>query len=200
MITQRLLVLALSGLLVGAGGGSKKKEQERDDRDTGIVRAEGCVFKIKTPRGWIRDDVSGEPLGMQVVFYKDDSSWTRAMAVLSARVLHKGIPETAFVAKIVEGDLSRFRKKHAAVEVKVEEERPLKTRDGRKTLVKHFIGDPLGDHEAAAYIQEGRKVVVLGLTARNREEFKEALPVFEDLVESYRRIEDEGEAERDAGP
>ncbi len=198
MNAQRLLIIALSGLLLAAGSGPKKNESRSADREKGIVHAEGCAFALKTPRGWIRDDVSGEGLGMQVVYYRDDASWTRAMAVLSARVAHKGSEETAFVAKIVESDLSRLKKKHANLEVK--DESPLKTRDGRRMVVKYFIGDPLGDHEAAAYIQEGRKVVVLGLSARNKAEFKDALSAFENLVESYRALGSEAEARVSEGP
>ncbi len=162
--------------------------QAQDDRESGIIYGKNYSFTLTAPRGWVLDDSSGRGQGVQAVFYPKDSSWKNGAAVMYASVYQKIDPNKESVQTVIANDIAEYKKNSA--ELKVVDAEPVLTRtDARskdkKATVKYFTGDRNANAEAVAYVDEGKVVVMLVLSARSQKDFDSSLPAFKDLVGSY---------------
>jgi hypothetical protein len=154
------------------------------DNNTGIVYGKNHVFAVTAPEGWVLDNKSGVGQGLHAVFYPVGSSWTESKAVMYVNAA----PKSETLEKFIEGDVAEFRKNAPGLKVTDDETPTLAGKE--KGVVKRFSDDESGSHEAVAYVEESKVVVMVVLTARTRKEFESALPAFRQLVSSYRFISD----------
>ena len=164
--------------------------QETPDKggDSGIIYGENHAFTLTAPSGWVLDNTSGKRQGLQVVFYPEGSSWKNGAAVMYANVYQKKNVKEESLEKVIAGDVDEYKKRSA--ELKVTDAEPILTAGDvrvkdKKAVIKYFTGDENGNHEAVAYIDEGKVVVMLVLTARSKKDFESSLAAFKELVGSY---------------
>jgi hypothetical protein len=100
-----------------------------------------------------------------------------------ANAYHKKNETEETLEKVIAGDVAEFQKR--SEHLKVVEAASLPTRKDKKAIVRYFDGDTFGNSEAVAYLDEGKVVVMLVLSARTKKEFEEALPAFSELASSY---------------
>jgi hypothetical protein len=177
-------LLVLVGLLfVSALGYVRQNPNKPADANSGVVFGRDHVFVVTAPKGWVLDAKSGVSQGLNAVFYPEGSSWTNGSTVMYANVYHKRNATEETLETVISGDVAEFKKK--SEKLKVVEAASLPTRKDKKAAVRYFDGDTFGNSEAIAYLDEGKVVVMLVLSARNRKELETALPAFNELVSSY---------------
>ena len=182
---RRLYVVIALMLLCSFAYAQEKSEKSGD---SGIIYGENHAFTLTAPEGWVLDNTSGRGQGLQAVFYPQGSSWQKGAAVMYANVYQKRNVKEEPLEKVIEGDVAEFRKRSA--ELNVTDAEPIHlVKDERvkdkKATVKYFTGDAHGNHEAVAYVDEGKVVVMLVLSARSKKVFESSLPAFKELVGSY---------------
>ena len=176
--------LALVFLLVLCSGGKAQQDTEKSgNNNSGIIYGQDHVFVLTAPKGWVLDNKSGVSQGLQAVFYPEGSSWKSGTVVMYANTYHKRNVTEETLEKVVAGDVTEFKKK--SEKLRVVEAAPLPTRKDKKAVVRYFDGDTFGNSEAIAYLDEGKVVVMLVLSARTKKEFEAGLPAFNELVSSY---------------
>jgi len=177
---------------VGAVGiGPQTASPAVKEGNTGLVFGEGHAFWLTAPKGWVLDNTSGVSAGLQAVFYRVGESWRDGKAFMYANTVVKA---SQSFGDVVAEDLERFKSR--APGLAMHEEQPVATADGKRAKVRIFEGDPWGNKEAVAYIDERTVVVVLVLTSRDAGEFASALPAFKALVGSYRFMTEKVEIRR----
>ncbi|MBV9924096.1 MAG: hypothetical protein JOZ96_03580 [Acidobacteria bacterium] len=182
----RILRAACLLLLCGLGAHAQDAKPKAPEANAGIVYGKDHAFAIKAPDGWVLDNQSGVPNGLHAVFYPEGSSWKESKAVMYANGAGKADDDT--LEKFVERDVDGFRKHSPGLKVADDEAPPLNGKE--KVLVKRFSGDRAGSHEAVAYVEESKVVVIIVLHARTQKDFDDALPAFRKLVSTYRFISD----------
>jgi hypothetical protein len=160
----------------------------RKDGNSGIIYGQDHAFTLTAPTGWVLDNTSGVSQGLQAVFYPEDSSWQKGTVGMYANAYHKKDVKEEPLEKVIADDIAEYKKK--SPEIRVKNAEPLPTREdarakGKKATIKYFTGDASGNYEAVAYIDEGKVVVMLVLTARNEKDFESSLSSFKELVGSY---------------
>lgn len=141
------------------------------------------MFVLTAPKGWVLDNKSGVSQGLQAVFYPQGSSWKSGTIVMHANAYHKRNATEETLETVVAGDVTEFKKK--SEKLRVVEAAPLPTRKDKKAVARYFDGDTFGNSEAIAYLDEGKVVVMLVLSARTKKEFEMAMPAFNELVSSH---------------
>jgi hypothetical protein len=179
MKSRVILLAVLLGLLLVQALLATEKELGGG----GIVYGEGHAFLIEAPKGWVLDNRSGVPDGLQAVFYPRGSSWSKSPTVMYAAWASKKKEGVTSIQQIIDKDVAKFKKGNPSIVIT--ESRPLKTKDGKTALVRLFKGDQWGNSEAVAYVDEKAGVAVLVLTSRNQVAFNKAITAFEKLVSSY---------------
>ena len=156
--------------------------------DSGIIFGKNYSFTLTAPKGWVLDNTSGRGQGLHAVFYPKGSSWKNGAAVMYANVYQKTDPAKESLQTVIANDVAEYKKNSADLKV-VDAESVLTRKDARskekKATVKYFTGDRNANTEAVAYIDEGKVVVMLVLSARSQQDFDSSLPAFKDLVGSY---------------
>jgi len=155
-----------------------------EDANAGIIYGDNHAFFLTPPKGWVLDNFSGVSQGLHAVFYRLGSSWSDAKSVMYANTVSKGVQGDETIDKVIEGDVSRFRA--TSPNLSVISTAPSITGDRKEAIVKLFFGDRYSNHEAVAYIDERKVVVIIVLSSRSKEEFEASLPAFKELVGSYR--------------
>lgn len=181
----KLIALALLLLLCGAApaSGQAVVGKGNDGRNTGLLYGPGYVFSVAAPKDWVLDEKSGARMGARAVFYPEGSSWAEGRAVMYVNTYYKRDPAAETLESVIAGDVAAFKQKSEKLKVVVAPELP--TRKEKKAAVRYFEGDQFNNFEAVAYLDEGKVVVMLVLTARSKKEFEGALPAFAELVGSY---------------
>lgn len=151
--------------------------------NSGIIYGKDHSFMLTAPKGWVIDNKSGVPNNLHAVFYPVGSSWAKATSIMYANTASKGVAGNETIQKVIDYDLSQFRKK--SPNVIVTDAEPLPTSKGKKAIAKYLSGDTFGNHEAIAYIDENKVVVFIVLSSRSQEDFVKSLPAFKELVASY---------------
>ena len=59
------------------------------------------------------------------------------------------------------------------------------TRDKKEAEMRYFYDAENRNHEAVAYIDEAKVIVLMVVTSRNKEEYSKSLPAFKGMVSSY---------------
>jgi hypothetical protein len=170
-------------LLALCSVGQAQNNPEKPVANSGVVFGRDHVFVLTAPKGWILDSRSGVSQGFNAVFYPEGSSWQNGNIVMYANVYHKRNVSEETLETVISGDVAEFKKK--SDKLKVAEAAPLPTRKDKQAAVRYFDGDTFGNSEAIAYLDEGKVVVMLVLSARTKKQFEAALPAFNVLVSSY---------------
>jgi hypothetical protein len=161
-----------------------KPESKTEAANSGILLFRGSSFMLAAPKNWVMDSQSGAGAGLPAVFYPQGSSWSQGKAVMYANVWVKTNPAQETLEKVIEVDVKAF--KDRSDKLKVTDGEALATsKSDKKATVKYFTGDPFGNHEAIAYIDEGKTVSMIVLSSRTREDFEKSLAAFKELVGSY---------------
>jgi len=161
-----------------------------DDLGGGIVYGDDNAFFIKAPDGWVLDNEAAASNGLHAVFYPKGSSWEKGTVVMYANTAHKSIKANESLDILINKDLDRF-KSHSP-DVKIIDAGKVKI--GKKeAIIKKFLGDKWGNHEAVAYIDEPKTISLLVITSRNKKEFDASYSSFIELVKSYGFITQEVE-------
>jgi hypothetical protein len=132
---------------------------------------------------WVIDNKSGVPNNLHAVFYPVGSSWAKATSIMYANTSSKAIAGNETIEKVIDYDISQFKKR--APNLVVTDAESLPTLLGKKAIAKYFSGDNFNNYEATAYIDENKVVVFIVLSSRSKEEFEKSLPAFKELVKSY---------------
>lgn len=128
-VKQILLGLILLAISINAYG------QKSDNNDGTIFVGRHFSFNLKEPAGWIMDTEIAKSQGLQVVLYRQGSSWKDAVSIMYARVIHKD--ETApTVEKVISDDVDDFLK--LSKDSTVSNSAPLETRYKKKGISKIF--------------------------------------------------------------
>lgn len=165
-----------------------------DDQGGGIVYGDDHAFLLVAPDGWVLDNKAGVQAGLHAVFYKKGSSWKDGTVVMYANTAHKSNKGNESLDALIKTDLARF-KSHSP-DVRMIDAGKIKI--GKKeAVIKKFVGDKWGNHEAVAYIDETKIISILVMTSRNKKEFDASYPSFIELVKSYTFITQKVEFKKD---
>jgi len=181
--TVLVVLVVVANVGQGSVGHAQQDSNQRATANSGIVFGRDHVFVLTAPKGWVFDSKSGVSQGSNAVFYPEGSSWKSGRVVMYASVYHKRNATEETLETVIAGDVAEFKKK--SEKLKVVEAASLPTRKDKTAVVRYFDGDTFGNSEAIAYLDEGKVVVMLVLTARTKKEFEGALPAFNELVGSY---------------
>ena len=177
-----VIVLVLNGLCHGISA-FQQSSQKPDDLNSGIVYGRDHSFILSAPNGWILDNSSGVSQGLHAVFFPDGSSWKGGTVVMYARVIHKDAKRNKTIGQVIQNDIVTF--KNASNDSTITDGVPISTKDSKKAVVKYFYDGENKNHEAVAFIDESKVVVILVLTSRAKEEYEKSLSAFKDLIASY---------------
>ena len=170
VVAALALNLVPASALVTEGGG-------------GIYYGKTYAFHVKAPKGWIFDNESGVEQGLYCVFYPKGSTWQDSLVIAYARALDrtKTVQTADDAAKEAIDDFhARGNPKYEGKRVKT-----IKTKNGKEGVIYHFSGDKYGSYEAMVYFVEEKTINTVVLNARQQKAFESALPVFDQLAESY---------------
>lgn len=175
-VKQILLVSILLTISIKAFG------QKLDNNDGTIFVGSHFSFALKEPAGWIMDTETAKSQDLQVVLYRQGSSWKDAVVVMYARVIYKDKTQPT-VEKVISNDVDDFLK--LSKDSTVSNSASLETRDKKKAISKVFYDAANRNYESVAFIDEPKVVVILALSSRNKSEYERELPAFKALVGSY---------------
>ena len=183
MISRLLLTIFIVSSLGHSARAFQQSSQKPDDLNSGIVYGKEHSFTLSAPDGWILDNSSGVSQGLHAVFFPTGSSWKDGIVVMYARVIHKDAGRNKTTGRVIKDDIATF--KSASSESTVKEGSSISTSDNKKAVIKYFYDAQNKNHEAVAYINESKVVVILVLSSRSREDYEKSLTAFKDLVASY---------------
>lgn len=146
----------------------------------GIIYGKDHAYVLSAPNGWVLDNQSGVEQGLHAVFYPEGGSWSDSKAVMYSRIHDKSGKS---IDDVIKSDLDHM--KQDAPNFKALDQDSITCQKGSKALVKFLTGDKFGSHEAVAYIEEPKKVIIIVLTARDEDNFKSSVAAFNELVKSY---------------
>jgi hypothetical protein len=151
----------------------------------GTAYGKDHVFSLKAPSGWILDTESGSNEGSGLVFYPVGSTWKNSDVALYVRVLSKQDSKYQTVKQLVELTLQDFQCNGSPnYHIDSQEERTLL--NARKAKVVAYSGDQWGNFEIVGYVNERKSINFLVMNARSKESFKAALPIFYEILDSYK--------------
>jgi hypothetical protein len=162
---------------------SPQKYRNRDGVEGNILWGQQYAFSLAEPNGWNLDTGAEKSTYANAVLYPDGSSWDQGVVVMYVRVVSKDSKGKKSLWSVIKNDIKDFKK--ASKYSKVLTLPSLLTRDKKKVEMRYFYDDVNKNHEAVAYINESRVVVLLVLTSRSKDEYSKSLPAFKDLTASY---------------
>ena len=187
-MSRTFFAVAVIVLFASAVFAQQTMGAKTESGDSCLMYGKDHMFAIKAPTGWTVDAATGKKLGLHAVMYPQDSSWREAPATIYSNFVHKN-PDLTTIEKIVADDIAGYKKDSPTVIIQDAEPLPLGA-GKEKVLVKIYRGDKGNNFEEVAYIDESKVVIMLVLSARNEKEFVASLPLFKELVHSYRFISD----------
>ena len=150
-----------------------------------VISVDSVSFLVKAPPGWMLDCEAGKAQGPLTVLYREGESWREGRAVMYVSTLtDRGAVQSSNATRI-SAEAEAWARNVADAKIGVG--RPLPTSDGGgpDAAVRYFRSPKRQLFEAVAYVPRGRIMPLLTMTARSEQAFKEALPAFRLLVESY---------------
>lgn len=183
-MNRRLIPLMVLCLMYISAVPALSAESKKSKNDSGIIYGNNHSFMLTAPNGWVLDNKSGVPNGLHAVLYPVGSSWTNATAVMYANTVDKSVSGNETLDKVIEHDVDTFKKRSQNLALK-EGDFLSTSSQNKKATAKHFSGDLYNNYEAVAYIDENKVVVIIVLSAKNRDAYEKSLPSFKELVGSY---------------
>ena len=185
---HKMFLLAAIIVFLAAPAWAQQNTGAKENGDAYLMYGKDHMFAIKGPAGWIVDAATGTKLGVHAVMYPEGSSWREAEATMYTSFVHK-TPDAPTIEKIVADDIAGFKKD--SPNVIVADADPLPLGAGKeKVIVKSFRADRGNNIEMVAYVDESKVVIMIVLSARTEKAFLATLPLFKELVHSYRFVGD----------
>ena len=150
----------------------------------GLLFGDNYLFDLRAPKGWVFDNQSGEPHGLDAVIYRVGDSWKKARVFMYPQVWQK--TDNMRIEDIITEDIAKYRQKFPDVVVK--DVKPITVDSGAVAIVKYFEGGNYDSYEAIAYFDEPKVVVMIILYARTKELFDSSQTAFSALLNSYKFI------------
>lgn len=141
------------------------------------------MFSVETPPNWEVDSESAKVHGIDAVSFPVGSSW-RGPVTIYPRVWQKG--EDLSLAQVMDEDLRQYTQSNPSIQVA--DAAPIGISISATAKVRYFSSSKPALHEAVAYVDQNRTVILLVLRTASEAEFKEVLPTFESFVRSYRPL------------
>ena len=185
---RSLLLITIATVLATPASAQQATGAKSDGGNSCLMYGKDHMFAIKAPAGWTVDAATGQKLGLHAVIYPEGSSWRDASATMYSTFVHKE-QDASTIEKIIADDVAGFKKDSPNVIVGDADSLPLGAGKER-VIVKTFRGDKGNNVEAVAYIEESKVVIMIVLSARTEKDFLTTLPLFKDMVHSYRFIGD----------
>ncbi len=155
----------------------------------GVIYLKDRAMTLTAPKGWVLDDESGRPQGLQAVFYPAGSTWSAADTVMYINNISRTIQPT--LDALIAYDLERQKEMSPTLQVRRTE--PIRLPDGSSAPVNQTSGDKWGNFESVAYIDTSADYLAIVLTAKTEAAYKSAQAAFAELVKSYRLLPPEAE-------
>jgi hypothetical protein len=140
--------------------------------------------KLPSVEGWGHDRANSLHFNFNALA-PVGKTFSDAETVMYANAVYKPrVPQDKTLTSFIEGDLQKFRDENP--ELKVIEESPLKTADGK--LLQVFRLSPLkqGQWERVAYLDEGDYYIDFVISSRSEKGLSESSRAYEALIKSYR--------------
>jgi hypothetical protein len=185
---RSVLLIATVILIASPSLAQQATGARKDSGDSCLMYGQDHLFALKAPTGWTVDTATAQKLGLHAVMYPDGSSWRNAATTMYTNFVHKDA-DAQTIEKIIVDDIAGYKKD--SPNITIEDSEPLPLAAGKeKVIVKRFRGDKGGNIETVAYVDENKVVVMIVLSARTVRDFQASLPIFKELVHSYRFISD----------
>lgn len=150
--------------------------------NSGIVFGEKHVYSLTAPKGWILDNKAGVDQGLQAVFYPEGSSWAEGTTVMYANFAIYADGQNT-VDELINYDTTEFKKQ--SPDLKITRQQNIEVKNDIAAKVYSFTNDKNNNTESVAYIPAPTGTVLIIITSRDKDEYKEFYPKFEELVRSY---------------
>ncbi|MBK8466065.1 MAG: hypothetical protein IPL32_09550 [Chloracidobacterium sp.] len=162
-------------------------KENSGEMNSGMLYGPNLSYLLSAPNGWVMDNQSGVGQGLHAVFYPKGSSWSKGVTVMYTNVMKKSDKQT--VDDVIKNDIDNFKRNSPIL--KVDDAKTIDLGKGKTAIIKYFSNDSHGNYEALAYIDEAKSVVLIVLTAKNKNEFDSSLGAFQELVGSYFFVTDQ---------
>lgn len=148
-----------------------------DEGGGGIVYGSGIGILVSAPEGWMFDNESGVPQGLDAVMYPKGSTWRNAEVMIYVNT-SKGGGES--LDSFIAGEMESFKK--ISPEIKAEKAEPITLKDGVTADVRFFTGDKWGNFECIAYVTKSESVAIFVISSKNRDGLTKNIDVFRSMV------------------
>lgn len=150
------------------------------DGMSGLIYGTDYSFWIDSPKGWLLDSKTAKDYGVNVVLYPEGFSFRNAPAVMYATILRKNVD----IDEAMKEEAATYKDKYE--DIKISKRPNITTKDDKTAHVQYYKGNRKDQtDEAAAFIQENGFYVLIVLSARSENNFKNAYAAYEQLVKSY---------------
>lgn len=151
-----------------------------------LIHGVGHAFTITAPAGWVAQ--AGYPQQpAPAVLYREGQSFADAPSVMYVTTwTADSIGNLPTPEEALRSDSANFRRKMPKIAIQAIP--PMQIGDGRKALLRKYVGGGYGSIDIVAYVREPRQRVTpaFSLSARTELDLEEALPSFFALLRSYR--------------
>jgi hypothetical protein len=166
-------------LLGAVAAGQTRNASPAEEPPQMLLTSEGFIA-IDPPKGWER--VRGP--GLAFFLRKGDEDWESAEVSIYISSADCGAEEG--LEGCIQEDVSGFRARFKNAVVREEAPIELAHVHGRMRVWTFQSGERFSAFERIGYTQESGRVLILALSAKRKDLFDEALPVFERFAKSYR--------------
>ena len=112
--------------------------------------------------------------------YPKGSRWADSTEIMYVNVVQSEEGES--LSAFIQGDLARQRVN--SPDLVDEAAEPIALVGGARAEVRHLRGDAWGNHEAVAYVAQGRGVAIFVLSCRSENGFRRSLAAFRAMVKN----------------
>jgi hypothetical protein len=187
-LTGRITLALLSGVLAASPlrseflpHGRLQEKTAKPDEPAEMQMIEGGFLAINTPKGWIRSEGPG-----LAFFVKDGSNATDAEVWIYVSGSPIGEGESSKNrAEYIQSDIAGFKERFKDGVVREEQALELPKTKSKVPVVSFESGQAHNAFEQVVYIEEQSRVLSLVLSAKNKEAFLNALPLFREFARSY---------------
>jgi hypothetical protein len=147
-----------------------------------MLLTEEGFLAIDTPKGWVRQDGPG----LAFFVHKGDNSKSAFVWIYisSARIGPKD--DAKNLAEYIESDIASFKKQFKKGIVRREEPINLPQMRSQAPVYTFLSGETFNAFEQIVYIAEINRVLILALSAKEKDAFEKSLMDFRQFAESYR--------------
>ena len=150
---------------------------------SGLVYSGSSSIWVHAPPGWILDPDAGQAQGVLATLYRRGESWEHGEAVMYVSVYEPDSGETRTVTAVIASETADWRGKAPDMVVSVADS--VRADSGGVAAVRRFDSRKKGIYDVVAYLQDGRSVWGLVMTARTKSAEDGAYDSFVRFVRSY---------------